>query len=325
MNTKNPTPPLVSIAVPVYNGQRYLAEALDSLLAQTITDIEIIITDNASTDETAAICKRFAAQDARVRYFRSSTNIGACPNFNLGVTYARGKYFKWAPHDDAHEPEYLQKCIAALEANPDAVLCQSYIRYIDSNSESIGIYEGVLRDTMSRKPYKRFGGAILPAHPVHEVLGVYVRSALDNSVLFPSYHSACREMLAENSLRGQIAIVPEPLMLIRDHDERYSAANTELVNRAEFNDPSKADELSFPTWRMYGQFWRMVAVNVDSAWERIRCYGQLIRWLWCNWNIIRLAVDVIRVAFPGIAIYAERIKQKYISPQPGMGEVREKS
>jgi glycosyltransferase involved in cell wall biosynthesis len=323
MDTNKPSQPLVSIAVPVYNGQRYLAEALDSILCQTVSDLEIIISDNASTDETAAICARYAATDERVRYFRNNTNIGACPNFNICVGYATGRYFKWQPHDDVLEPEYLQKCIAALESNPNAVLCQSHIRYIDVDSGSIGIYKGVLRDTTSEKIYKRFGGVILPAHPVHEVLGVYDRKALDNSVLFPSYHSACREMLAENSLRGQIVIVPEPLMSIRDHVERYSHANTELLNRAEFNDPSKANELSFPTWRMYGEFWKMIGDNVPSRMERLACYGQLVRWLWCNWNLVRLAVDLVRVVFPGAAIYAERLKQKYISPQPGMGEVRE--
>ncbi len=323
VNKPDDTAPLVSIAVPVYNGQTYLAEALDSILNQTVDDIEIIITDNASTDDTSKICEHYASQDRRIRYLRNATNIGANPNFNLGPTYARGRYFKWAPHDDVIEPEYLEKCIAALEANPSAVLCHSHVRYIDAQSRSIGVYEGAVRDTTSDLVHKRLGGVILPAHPVHEVLGLYVREVLENSVLMPSYHNGCRETLAENSLRGQIIVIPEPLMAIRDHTERYSHANTELRNRADFIDPSTANELSFPTWRLYGAYWTMVRANVHRRSDRLRCYGQLTRWFWWNWNSIRLVMDVLRIAFPGVAIFAERLKQKYISPEPGMGEVRQ--
>jgi glycosyltransferase involved in cell wall biosynthesis len=314
--------PLVSVALPVYNGEKYLAETLKSILSQTVTDMEVIISDNASTDNTAAICERFASQDSRISYHRNSKNLGANPNFNMVFGYATGKYFKWATYDDVMEPDYLEKCIAALEENTDAVLCQSYIQYIDAAGESLGFYKGVLRDRTSAKTYKRFGGVVLPAHAAHEVLGVYRREALENSVLFPSYHGADRATLAENALRGHIIMVPEPLFHIRDHVDRYSYANTEMVNRAEFYDPSKVNERSFPIWRMYGEYWRLVGVNVSSRMERLRCYGQLLRWLWCNWNSIRLAVDVIRVVSPGFAVFAERFKQKYISPEPGMGEAR---
>lgn len=326
MKNRDASAPLVSIAVPVYNGERYLAEALDSLLAQTLADVEIIITDNASTDGTELICRRYAGRDTRIRYVRNACNIGANPNFNLGPKYATGKYFKWAAHDDVLEPDFLEKCVAALERNPDAVLCHSHIRYINSDSDSIGVYEGNVRNTDSRNVGKRFGGVILPAHPVHEVLGLYVREALNDSVLFPSYHNASRELLAETSLRGQIIIVPEPLQCIRDHVERYSHANTELVNedRAAFMDPTKARELSFPWWRLYREYWRMVARNVPSMGGRLRCYAQLLQWPWRNWHSIRLVVDVIRIAAPGFGTFAEKLKQKYISPEPGMGEIRGK-
>jgi glycosyltransferase involved in cell wall biosynthesis len=324
VNTGSRASPLVSVAVPVYNGERYLAEALESILAQTVADLEIIVTDNASNDGTAAICQRYASKDARVRYVRNPSNIGANPNFNLGPVYARGKYFKWTAHDDVLEPSFLEKCIAALESNTDAVLCHTHIRYIDSESRPIGIYEGNVRKTTSSKPHERFGGVILPAHPQHEVLGLYNREALENSVLFPSYHNGPRELLAENSLRGKIVIIPEPLQCIRDHVERYSHANTEMVNkdRAAFLDPAKIGELSFPWWRLYREYWKLVRSNVYSRYERMLCYGQLVRWFWWDWHSVRLAVDLIRIVSPEFGVFAERLKQKYISPEPGMGEVR---
>ena len=92
--------PRVTIGLPVYNGENYLAEAIDSILGQTFTDFELIISDNASTDRTEEICRRYAAEDDRIRYFRHDRNRGASPNYNFTVEKARGEYFKWAAHDD---------------------------------------------------------------------------------------------------------------------------------------------------------------------------------------------------------------------------------
>src|SRR5688572_28337892 len=92
--------PLVSIGLPVYNGERFLSEALDSLLGQTLADFELIVSDNASTDRTAEICLAYAARDARVRYVRQQTNIGAIRNWNFVARQARGQYFKWASAND---------------------------------------------------------------------------------------------------------------------------------------------------------------------------------------------------------------------------------
>src|SRR5688572_10868700 len=103
MPEKNPR---VSIGLPVYNGENYLAEAIDSILAQTFEDFELIISDNASTDRTQEICEAYAAKDGRIRYYRSEVNKGSAWNFNRVFELARGEYFKWAAHDDYIAPEY---------------------------------------------------------------------------------------------------------------------------------------------------------------------------------------------------------------------------
>ena len=100
--------PKISIGMPVYNGENYLAQALRAILSQTFTDFELIISDNASTDATQRICETFAAEDSRVRYFRNSRNIGIEPNFNAAFEPARGKYFMWTAHDDLLEPNNKQ-------------------------------------------------------------------------------------------------------------------------------------------------------------------------------------------------------------------------
>ena len=123
--------PLVGIGMPVYNGMRYVAEAIDSILRQSYESFELVICDNASTDGTADLCRKFAASDPRIRYFRNDTNIGAHPNYNRTFELTRGKYFKWAPHDDVLHHDFLSACVEALEADPGVVICQTLLDYID--------------------------------------------------------------------------------------------------------------------------------------------------------------------------------------------------
>ena len=104
--------PRVSVGLPVYNGERFLAQAIDSVLQQTHSDLELVISDNASTDRTEEICRSYTTQDSRVRYFRSSANIGACRNFSRVFELSRAPYFKWACYDDICVPGFLEKCVA---------------------------------------------------------------------------------------------------------------------------------------------------------------------------------------------------------------------
>src|SRR6185369_4346332 len=107
--------PSVSIGLPVYNGVNYLRQALDSLLAQTFGDWELILSDNGSTDATESICREFAARDGRIRYLREPVNRGATWNFNRVFELSRAPLFRWAAHDDVCSPELLERCVAALE------------------------------------------------------------------------------------------------------------------------------------------------------------------------------------------------------------------
>ncbi len=111
--------PRVSIGLPVYNGALHLPEALDSLLSQRFTDFEIILSDNASTDGTEAICRAYAAKDARIRYVRQEENIGPTANFNFVLSQSVAPYFMWAAHDDFWEPDFLGEMVAILDARAD--------------------------------------------------------------------------------------------------------------------------------------------------------------------------------------------------------------
>ena len=113
--TEREEQPLVSIGLPVFNGEPYLTQAIQSILNQTYRNFELIIYDNDSSDRTAEICREFAARDARIRYFRNATNLGAARNFNLTVERASGEYFKWVAADDWIAPEFLAMSVKALQ------------------------------------------------------------------------------------------------------------------------------------------------------------------------------------------------------------------
>lgn len=110
---------MISIGMPVYNGEKYIKEALDSLLSQTYRDFELIISDNASTDSTQSICESYAIKDKRIRYIRQKNNIGPAANFKYVLDQASSEYFMWAAHDDLWEPSFIEKSLSILSTNPN--------------------------------------------------------------------------------------------------------------------------------------------------------------------------------------------------------------
>jgi glycosyltransferase involved in cell wall biosynthesis len=139
---ENETNQQVIIAMPVYNGAKYLGATLDSLLGQTYQNIRLIIADNASTDETSVICRRYARRDKRVTYIRSTKNIGPYANFNALLKYAKdAELFMWAAHDDLRSPNFIQECMTALSKNPIAVMAFSNLVNIDSMGREVRGYQ----------------------------------------------------------------------------------------------------------------------------------------------------------------------------------------
>jgi len=121
--------PTVSIGMPVYNGEPYIRAALESLLAQTFTDFELIISDNASTDATESICREYAARDSRIDYVRHEKNQGASANFQFVLDQARGEFFIWAACDDVRSPDFISVNLDFLRKNPDFVASTSPVRF----------------------------------------------------------------------------------------------------------------------------------------------------------------------------------------------------
>lgn len=116
-----PAAPKVSIGMPVFNGEQFIRGALDSLLKQSFSDFELIISDNASTDGTERICREYAARDKRIRYVRQPTNLGAAANFKFVLDEARGEYFMWAADDDIRSADFLEEAVRLLDSRQDCV------------------------------------------------------------------------------------------------------------------------------------------------------------------------------------------------------------
>ena len=155
--------PLVSVGMPVYNGERYVIEALESLLAQDYSNLELVISDNCSRDRTEEICRQFAERDSRIRYLRQALNHGMPWNFASVVQEAKGEFFMWAAHDDLFDPSYIRKCLDKLLAHPEAVLCCTEINFIDA--------DGLPNSDWSQKQHKNIEtlGMTTPQR-IHELI-----------------------------------------------------------------------------------------------------------------------------------------------------------
>ena len=292
-------PYAVSIGLPVRNGQRYLAQAVESILAQTFGDFELIISDNASTDDTEEICRRYADQDPRVRYYRQAHNVGAAANFNRTFELATGRYFKWAAHDDLIEPTYLEKCVEVLEADRGVVLCQSLVAMGPDWGEILEIYNHAWWGTVSPRQSERFA-ARLETRNCADVFGVVRTDVLKTTPLIGEFSGSDRTLLVELALRGRFGLVPESLFLTRTHAERYSDLMGRLTPAQQLAwwSPVKASRWAFRYWRLYVVSLRLVLRLVPDRMERVRCFGHLLRSLRLYRRWFRLALEPVIAVVP---------------------------
>lgn len=273
--------PTVSIGLPVFNGEKYLEATLDSILLQTYQDFELIISDNASTDQTQRICRAYAAKDRRIRYFRNEKNLGASKNFNRVFELSSGQYFKWAAYDDIIHPDYLLKCIKVVDTNPSVVLCHSKTGRIDEYGEVTGDYNFEVKPNWS-KPHNRFGDLIkFDNYNWVALFGLMRSSLLRKTRLFGSYVSADRTLLAEIGLVGQIYSVPEFLFFRREHSETYTNRDHKSNQvRLDWWKPTKFhSKLTFTYWKMCREYFKSVQHIPLNRSERVLCYIKIIKWL----------------------------------------------
>jgi glycosyltransferase involved in cell wall biosynthesis len=273
-----PTPTL-TIGLPVYNGEEYLSQSLDALLAQTYRDFELIISDNASTDRTADICREYAARDPRIRYIRQPANIGAAPNHNVLVPVARGRYFKWASHDDLYAPELLRRCVEVLEARPDAVLVHAWDAIIDEQGRVVQTLPYTLR-TDDPRPWLRLR-SLLYEPGGNDFYGVIRTEVLRRVDPHATYYNADRTFVTSLCLQGPFLQVPEVLYFRRDHAGRATRAADRRA-RAAVLDPARSNRLRYPMALMYVEYVLGFVRGIRQAHlglvESGRCLAEVAGW-----------------------------------------------
>ena len=273
--------PLVSICLPVYNGDNYVSQAIRSIVGQSFEDFELIISDNASTDGTSIICLDAAAHDSRVRYHRADRNRGLAWNHNRAFELARSPYIAWIGHDDLMERDYIRQCVEGLTKDPGAVLSYTNSTYIDEEGKLIRLVSRP-NSGASDRPSKRFYD-ILHDGMCDPIYGLMKRDILIQTHLHRGFADSDRVLLAEMGLRGRFHSVKGHLFSRRIHPEASSRKYKGLRERTiTIFDPAKSGQIFSPVALETRALLSAIHQVRLPFKERVRCYRSLVAWLWTD-------------------------------------------
>jgi len=317
-----PANPRVSIGLPVFNGERWLADALDSLMAQTYRDFELIISDNASTDATQSVCEQYAARDNRIRYVRQEVNRGLVWNWNHVFEISRGTYFKWSAYDDLYDQTFVGRCVAVLDENPDVVWCHAISKHIDATGELLlgertPEISHVTRNyepnasycRTSQRPSDRLKAVLLGTNGL-DTYGVIRSDVLRQTAMYLPYYGSEKVLVAELALRGRYYEVPETLCFARIHEAAAGNLRSQRQQRRLIN-PAVRKRQFDRLCLLRGYFAAVKRAQVPIA-ERFRCYAAIGSYLFQ----IKKWKSVLRKTIAGAGLAGE-----YGSPnaQPATG------
>jgi glycosyltransferase involved in cell wall biosynthesis len=286
--------PRVSVGIPVYNGERYVAQSIESILSQTFGDFELIISDNASTDATERICKEYAAKDGRVRYYRSEQNRGASWNHNRVVELARAEFFRWQCHDDYAAPTLIERCLAVVEGDPAVVLCYPQFVRVDKEGGQLGVKSS--RVTGRATPDERFRSMIYRRDSCEEIYGITRTAVIRKTALLGPYSNSDDTFLAELILHGEFREVPEPLFFYRIHQAQSTQAYPNRTERMAWFKTSAGTRFSLPSVKLLLGYVSLVSGSPVDLSEKIRCYSALCGWAWHFRDWFTEDLHVIRIS-----------------------------
>jgi glycosyltransferase involved in cell wall biosynthesis len=260
----------------------YLEKTLESILSQTYSNFELIILDNASTDDTPNICHAYAAKDKRIICYRNKENVGVAANFNRVFQLSSTEYFKWSACDDIIAPDFLSRCVEILDAVPSIVLCHSRTGRINEYGDLTGDYDLKIRID-SPKLHERFGDLICMSNEAWVLIFGLMRSnMLRKTQLMGSYIGSDRNLLAEISLIGRLHEIPEYLFFRRKHSQAYSETTgfKDYPKKLQWWTRTDRDmKTVFPYWKNCLEYFSSVG-RMPLGWtERQQCYAQIVRWL----------------------------------------------
>ena len=232
--------PTVCVGLPVYNGGRLLSQAIESILSQDFENIQLIISDNCSTDNTEEICLKYQKMDKRIRYHRFEENLGMLLNFKNVLGLSSAPYFMWTSHDDLHERTFITKCLERLESDPSIALVYPRSKVLDNNSKFLGVADDhVNADQDSGE--ERFRHLIWEIGMCNMVYGLYRTNIIKEVRAWDETLFGDNLILAEIALLlGKIVQIDDLLFVRRltrnynykSHDERYDQLMSEFDNHS---------------------------------------------------------------------------------------------
>lgn len=293
--------PILSVGLPVYNGLPYLRQSLDSMLDQDLDDLEIVVCDNASTDDTEALVRRYAGRDPRVRYFRNDENIGASRNYIKSFELSRGKYFRWSASDDYVSRGVFKACVDVLEENPELVLAWPQTRVVDQDGKLLEEYDDGGEGWSAPTPAERFWCSLEQWGYCNVVFGVMRREVLGQTVLLGDYPASDLVWQSDMAIRGPFRQVKGEYYYRRMHSGVTDNMNAEEL--AEFYEPTSAS-LPEPDKRLKRNFnskhinfifqlARVIGQSPVGAGQKAKMYTRLARK--ANWSRSDLIGDVKRL------------------------------
>ena len=236
--------PSVSVGMPVYNGERYIRLALDSILRQDFENFELIVSDNASTDQTSDICAAYAKMDNRIRYYRNAENIGSAPNYNRTFHLASGKFFKWCAHDDICRQHFLAQCVEAMQAAPSNVaIVYPQCDLIDASGN---VFARAPHEPPSthRYPFRRLAHVLRNVGYAYPLWGLIRSDHLRRTRLLTAGAQNDYVLLAELALQGEFWELPEALFELRMHANNAWAICSEEQGDVAWRENAKANKRS---------------------------------------------------------------------------------
>ena len=248
--------PRVSIGMPVYNGEQYIEETLDSVLSQTFQEFILYIADNASTDRTEEICRSWAKKDSRIVYIRNKENIGAARNYEVCFAPAQSEYFRWQSADDPIEPNLIEECLKVLDADPSVVLAYGKSDIIDGKGNFVRKYDDNL-ELMQLSPVERFITCLANIDLQNLTYGLIRREALEKTARVQAFVSSDINLIAELTLYGKFFEIQKHLFNCRRHEKcsSWDMSDSETLRR--FYNPSK-NRLFLQSWRAAYEFYKAV-------------------------------------------------------------------
>lgn len=275
--------PRVAIGIPAYKAGKWIVACLDSILAQTLTDFEVLISDNCSPDDTYAICEAYACRDSRIRVVRQTANIGIAANHNVTFQHTTAPYFCWVSANDVYEPDFMARCVAVLDAEPDAVMVAPRASsFYETPGDGQKLFERLLPDI--RDPARRPYAVMASMKDSRMFRGLLRRSAITTADPLIPMFGTDHLLVVGLSMKGRLLQIDEPLYF-----ERLSqGARTDAVPlhlRAVHYEPATGVAcILFHRMRVIARYWGMSFRHARDWRERLAVVPSMLRVMVALWS-----------------------------------------